>query len=199
MRTLGQSLGKRANALLEMIECIVAGPGTGHAFDLFGQLLHLRGKPAHRLIGSNMGTHLAQGDDSALELRHGRRVALRDDEIDLVREAGDRIGEADQVFSRRQAVQGIAHFGQPMLDAAERAGVDAGLAAFGDALVEFLDLVFDGVEDAARHGVAERACDFGELVAQSIDRLLDARLAQGLDLIGDVAELLFQSRQIRRR
>ena len=143
--------------------------------------------------------HLAQRGDGAFELRQRRRVLLGDDEIDLVREAGHRVVEADQVFRRRQSAQRVAHFGKAVLDAAERAGVDAGLAAFGDALVEALDLLFDGFDGAARHRFAERAADLAEFVAQGVDRLLDARLAQRLDLVGDIAKLIFQARQVLRR
>ena len=52
-----------------------------------------------------------------------------------------------------------------MLDTAECAGVDASLTAFDDALVKVVDLAFNGVEGTTRHGVAERASDFAELVA----------------------------------
>src|SRR5512146_2530218 len=83
-----------------------------------------------------------------------------------------------------------------MLDAAECGGIDAGLAAFGNALVETLDLLLDGLEGATRHRVAERAANLAELLTQGIDRLFDARLAQRLDLFGDVAQLLFQARQV---
>ena len=114
-----------------------------------------------------MRAHLAQRGDGALELRQRRRILLRDDEIDLVREARDRIVKTDQVFRRRQFAQGVAYFGEPMFDAAKRAGVDAGLAAFGDALVEALNLLFDGVDGAPRHGVVERAADLAEFVAQA--------------------------------
>ena len=64
----------------------------------------LRGEPAHGLIGSDMGAHLAQGGDGALELRHCRRIPLRDDKIDLIRRGRPPRGEADQVFRRRQCV-----------------------------------------------------------------------------------------------
>ena len=57
----------------------------------------------------------------------------------------------------------------------ERAAVDAGLAAFGDALGEPCDLLLDGVDGVARHRVVERAADLAELGAQRIDRFLDAR------------------------
>ena len=117
----------------------------------------------------------------------------------LCARAGDRVVEADQVFRRHQPAQRVAHFGQAVLDAAERAGVDAGLAAFRDALVEALDLPLDGVDGAARHRVVERAADLAELVAQRVDRLLDAGLAQRLDLIGDLAKLIFQAGQVLRR
>ncbi len=189
------------NALLEMVERPAAGPGArlGHVLDLLAQRLHLGGQPLNRLVGGDMVGHLAQRDDGPLELRNRRRVVLGDDEVDLVREVGDRVGEADQVFRRHQPVQRVAHFGKPVLDAAERGSVDAGLAAFGDALVEALDLLFDGLEGAARHRVAERTADLAEFLAQGIDRLLDARLAQRLDLLGDIAQLIFQARQVLRR
>ncbi len=125
-----------------------------------------------------------------------RRIFLRDDQIDLVRELGHRLVEADQVFRRRQSAQRVAHFGEPVLDAGQRAAVDAGLAAFGDALGQALDLLLDGVDGVARHRIGERAADLAEFGAQGIDRFLDARLAQRLDLIGDLAKLILQSRQI---
>ncbi len=146
-----------------------------------------------------MVAQFAQRGDRVLELRDRRRVVLRDDEIDLMREVVDRVSVTDQVFRRHQPAHGVADFGQPVLDAAERGGVDAGLAAFDDAAVETLDLLFDGFERAARHRVAERAADFGELLAQRVDRLFDAGLAQRFDLIGDVAQLIFQAGQILRR
>src|SRR5665213_2364805 len=132
-----------------------------------------------------MRAHLAQRGDGALKLRHRRRILLRDDEIDLVRETGDRVVEADQAFRRCQFAQGVAYFGESMLDAAERTCVDTGLAAFDDALVKPLDLLFDGIDRAPRHGGAGRAPDPAEFVAQRIDGLLDARFAQRLDLVGD--------------
>ena len=81
-----------------------------------------------------MARHVAQRGDGVLELLQRRRVLLRDDQIDLVRQRGHRVVEADQVFRRRQPAQRVAHFGEPVLDAGKRAAVDAGLAAFGDAL-----------------------------------------------------------------
>ncbi len=111
-----------------------------------------------------MVAHPAQRDDGALELRQRRRVLLGDDEIDFMREVRHRVSEADQVFRRHQSAQRVAHFGKAMLDAAERSGVDAGLAALGDALVETLDLLFDGLKRSARHRVAERAADLAELL-----------------------------------
>ena len=143
--------------------------------------------------------HLAQRDDGALELRQRRRVFLRDDLIDLVGEVLHRIGETDQVFRRHQSVQRVAHFRQPVLDAAERGGVDAGLAAFGDAPVEIMNLAFEGFDGTARHRVAKRAADLAELRAQRVDRLFEARIAQRLDLLGDIAEQIFQARQVLRR
>ena len=94
-------------------------------------------------------------------------IFLRDDQIDLVGETRHRVVEADQVFRRRQAAQRVAHFGEAVFDAGERAAIDAGLAAFGDALGQALDLPFDGVDGLARHRLGERAADLAEFGAQA--------------------------------
>ena len=111
----------------------------------------------------------------------------------------DRVVEADQLLCRRQAAQRVAHLGQPVLDAGERVVIDAVLAAFRDALGEAEDLLFDGLDLAPRHGLVERVADLDELAAQRIDRFLDARLAQRLDLVGDAAELILQPGKVLRR
>ena len=185
--------------MLKTVERVPGRPAVGHVLDLFAEHLHLGGEAAHRLVRGDMRGHVAQRGDGVLELVQRRRVFLRDDEIDLVGEAVDRLVEADQVFRRCQAAQRVAHFGQAVLDARDRPAVDAGLAAFGDALGQALDLLLDGVDGATRHRVVERAADFAKLAAQRVDRFFDARFAQRLDLIGDAAELVFQARQILRR
>ena len=170
-----------------------------HVFDLLAQRLHLGGQSLNRLVGGDMVGHLAQRDDGPLELGNRRWVVLGDDEIDLVREVGDRVGISDQVFRRHQPLHRVANFGKAALDTAERGSVDAGLAAFGDAPVEALDLLFDSLEGAARHSVTERTADLAEFLAQGVDRLFDAGFAQRLDLHGDIAQLLFQARQVLTR
>ena len=132
-----------------------------------------------------------------------RGVRLRDDLVDLVREAVDRFVEADQVFRRRQGAQRVAHFGQTMLDARQRVAIDAaniaGLAAFGDALGQALNLPLDGVDRLARHRLVERLADVAEFGAQGIDGVLDAGAAQGLDLVGDLAQVFFEAGQVLTR
>ena len=134
-----------------------------------------------------------------LELHHRRGIFLGDDEIDLVRERVDGVVVADEIFRRRQIAQGVAHFGKAAFDALERAAVDAGLAAFRDALVQILDLSFNGFEGATRHRLVERASDCAKLGAQRIDRFLDARTPQCLDLVGDPAQFVFEAGQVLRR
>ena len=182
--------------MLETVERVAGACGRRDVVDLLGQIVHLGRKPAHGLVGGDVGRHIAQRGDGLLELRKRRRVLLRDDEIDLVRETGHCVVEADQVFRRRQPAQGIAHFGEPMFDAGNRAAVAAGLPAFGDALGKPLDLLLDGVDGAPRHGVVERAADLAKLGAQRIDRFLDARSAQRLDLVGDLAKMILQPGQV---
>ena len=121
LRALGQRVGDGRNALLEIVERAAAGGGVGDVVDLLAEQLHLGGKRAHRLVGGDMRRHLAQRVDGAFELRHRLRVFLRHDQIDLVGEPVDRVVEADQLLGRRQAAQRVAHFGEAVLDAGERA------------------------------------------------------------------------------
>ena len=168
------------------------------ALDLVGERLHLRRQPPDRLIGGDVVDHAAQGDDRAFELAQGRGVSLRHDQVDLLRQTGDRVGIADQVFRRCQSMQRVAHFAELALDAGERAGVGAGLAVLGDTPGEFVNLEFDLVQRAARHRLIERAADLGQFLAQRLDRFRDAGRAQGLDLGGDLAQLLFHLGEIAR-
>ncbi len=196
---LGQGLGQSADALVEMIERIVAARRMGDVVDLFAQHLHFGGERADRVAGGDVGRHLAQRIDGAFELRHRLRVFLRHDEIDLVSEPVDRLVEADELFRRRQPVQRVAHLGQAVLDTDEGAVVDAVLSAFRDSLGEAGDLLLDGLDLAPRHSVVERIADPDQFAAQGVDRLLNARFAQGLDLVGDTAELVLQPGQVLRR
>ena len=125
----------------KVLSASLPAPDARMLLDLVASALHL-GRQAVPTVSleATWAGHLAQRGDGAFELRQRRRIFLRDDEIDLVREAGHRLVEADQVFRRRQPAQRVAHFGQPVLDTGQRAAVDAGLAAFRDALVQALDL-----------------------------------------------------------
>ena len=146
-----------------------------------------------------MPRHLAQRVDGAFELRHRLRVFLRHDQIDLVGEPVDGIVEADQLLGRRQPAQRVAHFGEAVFDAGERAGVGAVLAAFGDALAKPRDLLFDRLDLAPRHRLVELGADFDQFAAQRVDRFFHARPAQGFDLVGDAAQLIFQAGNVLRR
>ena len=185
LRALGERAAQRGDPVLEAVERVAAG-GRGQVLDLLGQ--HAAPARRARATASLEATCCAMSRNVVIACSSCCSVAgifLRDDQIDLVREAVDRLVEADQIFRRRQPAQRVAHFGQAVLDAGERAAVDAGLAAFGDALGEALDLLLDRVDGVARHRVVERAADLAELAAQRVDRLFDARLAQRLDLVGD--------------
>ena len=88
---------------------------------------------------------------------------------------------------------------RPCSTPAQGAGIDAAIAAFGDALGQALDLLLDGVDGLARHRFVERAADVAEFGAQGVDRVLDAGTAQRLDLIGDLAQMFFEAGQILAR
>ena len=198
LRALRERAADFVDAMLETAERRACA-ADGELIDFRAQRLHVGSKAVHGLIGRDMRRQLAQGGDRALELHHRRGVFLGDDEIDLVRERIDGIGVADEIFRRRQIAQGVAHFGKSAFDAFERAAVDAGLAAFRDALVQFVDLSFNGFEGATRHRLVERASDCAKLGAQRIDRFLHARTPQCLDLVGDPAQFVFEAGQVLRR
>ena len=173
LRALGERAGDLVDAALKIAERRACA-ADGELIDLRAQRLHVGGEAVHGLVGCDMRRQFAQGGDRALELHHRRGVLLGDDEVNLVCERVDGVGVADEIFRRRQITQGAAHVGKAALDALERAAVDAGLPAFRDALIEILDLFFDGFEGAARHCLVERASDGAKLGAQRIDRVLDA-------------------------
>ena len=203
LRPFGERVGERGDAMLETVERIAGAGANAVMLDALGQLLNLRGKPADGFVGGDMAGHVAQRGDGVLELAERRRVFLRDDQIDLVREAVHRLVEADQIFRRRQAAQRVAHFGQAVFDAGQRIAIDAaniaGLAALGDALGQALNLPLDGVDRLARHRLVERLTDVAEFGAQRIDGVLDAGAAQSLDLVGDLAQVFFEAGQVLAR
>ena len=102
MRALGQRIGERVDALLEVIERGAARSRMGDVLDALSQRLHFGGKPADGLIGSDVGRQRAQRVNGAIELLQRCRVLLRHDHVDLVRETGDGLVETDKVLSRRQ-------------------------------------------------------------------------------------------------
>ena len=183
LRALGERIRQRVDALFQMRQRVAAAGGERDVFDVLRQPLHLGGELVDHLVGGDMRADVAQRGDGVFELLHRRRVLLGDDQVDLVREAVDRVVEADQVFRRRQMLQRVAHFGEAVLDAGQRVAVDAGLPSLGDALGQPRDLPLDGVDRAPRHRLGERVGDLAELVAQRVDRFLDARRAQRLDLV----------------
>ena len=145
-----QRLAERLDALLEMVERVAAA-ALAEILDLLAERLHLRRELADRVVRGDVGRHVAQRGDRVLELLQRSRILLRDDQVDLVREAGDGVVEPDQAFRRRQPAQRVAHLGEPVLETGDGVMVGAGLAAFGDALGQALDLLFDRIDGAARH------------------------------------------------
>ena len=186
LRAMRERAADFVDAVLEIAERRACA-ADGELIDFRAQRLHMGGEAVDGLIGCDMRRQFAQGGDRALELHHRRGVFLGDDEIDLVRERVDGVGVTDEIFRRRKITQGVAHVGKAALDALERAAVDASLPAFRDALIEILDLFFNGLEGPTRHRLVERASDCAKLGAQCIDRVLDARTPQCLDLVGDPA------------
>ena len=134
LRALGQRVGERGNAMLEIVERIAAVAGRRHVLDLLGQHLHLGRKSGHRVVEATwlaISRSVVMACSSCCSVAGSFCATIRSI---LCARRGHRVVEADQVFRRRQPAQRIAHFGEPVLDAGERAAVDAGLAAFRDAL-----------------------------------------------------------------
>ena len=103
LRAFGECVRERGDALLETVERIVAAGRQRHGIDLFGQFMHLGRQPADGVVRGDMGRHVAQRGDGLLKLMQRGRVFLHDDLVDLVRETGHRLVEADQIFRRREA------------------------------------------------------------------------------------------------
>ena len=133
VRPLGQCQSQRVDAQRQIGEHVAFRPGVADALNLVGERLHLGRQPPDRLVGGDVVDHAAQGDDRAFELAQGVGISFRHDQIDLLRQPGDRVGIADEVLRRCQSMQRVAHFAEPALDAGERPGVGAGLPVLGDA------------------------------------------------------------------
>ena len=92
------------------------------------------------------------------------------------------------------------HLVEAMLDALQRRRVGAAAIAALDPFGERMHVGLQAFERAARQRLVDGARDVGEVGAQRRDRVLDAaRLAQRLDLRGDVAELALETGEIQRR
>ena len=190
LRPVGECIRQRIDALLKVRQGVAAAGSERDLLDALREALHLGGKVADHFVRGHMRADIAQRADGMLELLHRRRVLLGDDHVDLVRQSVNRVVEADEVLGRGEVVQCVTDLGEPLLDAGQRAAVDAGLPSLGDALGKPCDLPLDGIERALGHGLGQRVRDTGEFVAQGVDRVLDTRLAQRLDLTGDGAQLL---------
>ena len=131
-----------------------------------------------------MGDDAAQPDDGAFEL-----LAARPDpacspptrSILCVRFAHRSRRSPTRLLGRRERAQRVAHLGQPVFDAGERRLVDAGMALAVDALGERADLGFERLDARARHRLFHHQADFGEIVAQRLDRAVDAAGPHRLD------------------
>ena len=83
---------------------------------------------------------------------------------------------------------------KPALDAGKRRPVGAGVARVVDAVGELAHLCFERLDRLARHGLLQHQADLGEIVAQRVDRLVDAAgLPQRLDPGVDLAKLLLET------
>ena len=154
-----------------------------------------------RFIGSDVGYDVAQRHHRLFDLPERQRIVAAAggggrDLVDLVRQDVNRVLEADQALGRGQAAQGIAHFGEPAFQRAERAAVGAGLSGAIEPLGECAHLTFERLDGVARHRLGQRPSDLGEVVAQCVERIL-VGLVQGGNLRVDLAELLLDPDEVR--
>jgi hypothetical protein len=126
-------------------------------------------------------------------LLHCCRISVGDDQIDLLRERLDGLVVADQIFSRHEIAQGVAYLGKSPFDSAECAAVDAGFAPFRDPLRENLNLHLERFNRVARQRLVQRTADIPEFGSQGSYCFFDARALEGFNLLGDAAQLFFQS------
>ena len=174
--------------------------GARDLVDLGGEAAHFVGQLGERAVGGHLRGDAAQPDDGAFELLHrGRILRVGSDEIDLARQLAHRRVDADEILGRRQGAQRIANFRQPALDAgAGDVGV-VGRPAERKPLGQAANLALQGLDRLPRHRLLEHQADFGEVVAQRLDRCVDAARPQRLDPRGDVAQLLLEVGQSLRR
>ncbi len=178
-----------------------AAGGIRDLLDPDRERAHFLRQLAQRVVRGDMGDDAAQGENRALELLQGRRVvAAGGNAVDLVGEPFHSLLEADQVLGRRQRAQGIAHLGEAALQSGNGgAARDASAApAVVQPVRERSDLFFQRLHRPPRHRLLQHQPDFGEIVAQRLDRGVEPR-PQRLDPVGDVAKLVFQARQALRR
>ncbi len=194
-----QRRGQGGNALLENGKGIAVLVGTGKLVDLGRQHLHVVGQPRQRVVGGDVGHDRAQGGDRAFELVNRRRIVVgAQDQVELGAEIADRLVVAGELFGRRQRAQRFTDFAERALDAGQHLRIAAALAGIVDAAGQRADFVLDRFDRPARHRFGDGGADFGELAAESRNRLLDMiGTLQRLDLARDLDQMPFERREIR--
>ena len=160
-------------------------------------------RPGKRVVRGDIGDDAAQCHDRAFELlQRGRVLIGAAGMVDAVGQVADGLLEARQAFGRLQAADGVAQFVERALHAGDGVGIDAGGAADVDALGEAAHFGLECVDGAARHGLRQARADLREIldaIRASAALEIRRRLAQRLDLGGEIARLGLEAGQIRRR
>ena len=177
------------------------GGSGGHLVDLRGEPMHLAGQMRQRFVGGDMrddALHRRNGGFQLLESIHVRRGSA--EPVDLLRQVVHGFAESIEIFRRPERAQCVEHFRQSALDRRKRLAVGSGLTAVQQPFGKRADFRLKGLDGALRHGVEQGARNLAQRLAQGGDAVLQLRLlAQRLDLAGDVAQMLFQPREILRR
>ena len=166
--------------------------------NLIGQGPHLGGKVVNGIIGSDLHRNVAQCFHQVLELMRGRRIPLRSDEIDFLRQNVDRLRVSGVILRRHQSGQRSAHFGKAILDAGQSAALGIGVLSLHDAVGQILNLLLNGFNGALRHCLIERTANFMKFHTEARDLFLHARTPQRFDLVRYSAQLVLKVREVLR-
>ncbi len=191
---------QRRDALFEEREGITVLSGAGQLVDLGRQQVHVLGEPHQRIIGGDVRGDAAKRRDRAFELVHRAGIVIgAQDRVELGAEIADCLVIAGEMLSRRQRAKYLTDVRQRAFDAGHRLAVDGAQAIVVDSPGQGADVVLDALDRPAWHRLGEGGANFGQLVAEARDRLVDRIGAlQRLELARDVDEIAFERGEIRR-
>ena len=191
-------VGDHANAAFEGFQNIVAARRSRAVVDPLSQRAHFTGQRGQSVARRHVGNNAAQPGNRRLKLLHRCWILMtaRRYRVDLLRQRVYGIDCTRQTFRRRQSAQPIANFAQTFFEGGQRRRAGAGATAAVEARRENAHLTFQRFDGAARRSIGQCAGDVGEVIAQRCNSIVHPARTQGVDLFGDVAQLVFNTCEI---